>query len=366
MSSRMIKPCVCIFALIVFLHGSASAALLQQEEKTAKSAASEDSQSDVQDSVRQLMEKSRSSIERFDLSKLPKDTPNWVYLHSLLYSDLSTASNKRKVDQRLAPEPGRAKPLFIARRNLPTPNPYGERFDIEQHRDQFLHILSMADISVDESLSVNGKKFVVGDLVKYSKFQVVDSDELSWTLSAYSHYSPTQKWNNKFGDEFSVARLVKQLIEKENTACGDTHKFLALARASKVLGKNNRALKAEVDGYLRKKIEILKDSQLRDGSFGLAKQMADQLRISRTEFDSTTGIHYTGHSLEWLGVFLSRDELKAGWILDSIKYLDFAIEKSYSVEEALEFDSDKKCENFGDLAHALSALKIVTTKVENP
>ena len=135
---------------------------------------------------------------------------------------------------------------------------------------------------------------------------------------------------------------------------------------SKVLGKNNRALKAEVDGYLRKKIEILKDSQLRDGSFGLAKQMADQLRISRTEFDSTTGIHYTGHSLEWLGVFLSRDELKAGWILDSIKYLDFAIEKSYSVEEALEFDSDKKCENFGDLAHALSALKIVTTKVENP
>ena len=102
-------------------------------------------------------------------------------------------------------------------------------------------------------------------------------------------------------------------------ACGGTHSLfgltwvyhLHLQKGGKVEG-----VWADVDAHLKKYKELARKFQHDDGSFS-----TQYVNEAEDEKNSDRRINTTGHTLEWLALCLSDEELREPWVQDAVMAL---------------------------------------------
>jgi len=70
-------------------------------------------------------------------------------------------------------------------------HPYSYAFAFEGHPNQFLAILSIANLPLDHKLKAGKNTITIADMIKHAQAEVNTTDEATWTLWALSHYLGT-------------------------------------------------------------------------------------------------------------------------------------------------------------------------------
>lgn len=233
-------------------------------------------------------------------------------------------------------------------------SPYGGRFHtftepyaFEGHPNQFLAILTMSELPADYTFktSVNGQ-VSIKEMLRNAQMEVNDREEITWTLWALSRYLPVDsEWNNKFGDPWSIERLVQiqTYAEPNDAACGGTHGLFALSLARNAYlatGQQPRGIWFEADQKIRRYVASARSLQNSDGSLstkyfggpGYSPEFGKRL---------ATG----GHVLEFLMVGARDADLQQTWLRNAVR----------SVAQDL-VDHRRDAADCGPLYHALHAL----------
>ncbi len=233
-------------------------------------------------------------------------------------------------------------------------SPYGGRFHtftepyaFEGHPNQFLAILTMSELPADYTFKTNVNGQVsIKEMLRNAQMEVNDREEITWTLWALSRYLPIDsEWNNKFGDPWSIERLVQiqTYAEPNDAACGGTHGLFALSLARNAYlatGQQPRGIWFEADQKIRRYIASARSLQNSDGSLsskyfggpGYSPEFGKRL---------ATG----GHVLEFLMVGARDEDLQQEWLRNAVR----------SVARDL-VDHRRAAADCGPLYHALHAL----------
>jgi hypothetical protein len=186
----------------------------------------------------------------------------------------------------------------------------------EAHPDQWLNYLSLAGIPLNMTIYVDEVGFTVEDLLRSSQNNVAGLGELSWTVSAYSGYCvPDSCWTNKYDDSLSLLGLTSQLLDGHSSVCRGTHRLVGLARAWGVLRFSKERWHIALAHRLQQELEIEKNL-LRKERFRVPVSDDD-----RRDHGSHHNFLFTGHSLEWLSISCSPEELRQGWITAAVRQL---------------------------------------------
>lgn len=228
----------------------------------------------------------------------------------------------------------------------------GVRFELEAgsltgqgHYDQWLAVLSQADLPADTPLKIGSQTFTLSDVLSQTLWDIPRNlaFEYSWTLIATTAYLPTDySWSARDGRRWSIEELVDSETRNSLTqaACGGTHRLIGLAMAvNRHLkgGGNLTGVWLAADARLREKLEDAKRYQNSDGSFsttflqrpGWSADLSDVLRT-------------TGHVLEFLAIAAKDETLRADWVEAAASRLCHVLESTEHV--------DLEC---GALYHAL-------------
>lgn len=323
--------------------------------------------------VAEANEMAQKAIKRIQSLKINSEIPNWALIHTLLVfrsghdGDLITKRNM--LIELLCGSDTSAfnDNAFTTRRGLPWPKHVREKYMEEDHFDQYLFCLLDNQIGLDTRIFIKGKQFVLKDLLNNSLKEVTALRELSWTVSAYSYcLEPNVKWENKFGDELTMGKLLKALLEEDLQVCYGTHTLGAYARIiTQSKWKKDNEVKKLIP-TINKKIEkaklILKDNQAKEGFFLLPGKRIPDSDVLKNPFARC--VHYTGHNMEWLAIALTKDELTEEWILKAVVFLSDAIANQFIVGDTVFLPTSEKIYNYGSICHAISALQLWSARID--
>ncbi len=234
------------------------------------------------------------------------------------------------------------------------PTPYGLRVvqtgTTEGHPNQFLAILALSNVPLDAPIVVDKLRYQVHHLLTNAQYEYYTGQEASWSLIAFTTYLPLDsRWRNKYDDVVSIEGIVDYEVRlaTEYAPCGGTHNLFALAYAldrfrsqhpeTQLTGVWSRA-----DDKLRRYAELTRAYQNADGSFSTLFYNGRGLGD-----DPETIMYSTGHTLEWLSVYLSDQELRSAWVENAVLRLCQAFEQTAT--------APLKC---GPMYHALHGLKL--------
>ena len=220
------------------------------------------------------------------------------------------------------------------------------------HEDQWLGYLSQAGLTTEQPIVVDGQEFKVIDLITQARWDIYDGMEATWTLMAFSTYLPLDaEWQAKDGSTWTIGRIVEmESAQKlDDSACGGTHRMYGIAVALKRYlaegGKTDPAGDGPWDHAQRKVSEAVESArkfQQPDGSFS-----TNYFARPATSPEIATRISTTGHTLEFLTVALSDDDLQQPWVTRA------AVNLVENLEKTQKFDLE--C---GALYHAAHGLEI--------
>jgi len=228
------------------------------------------------------------------------------------------------------------------------------------HPDQWLGYLSQCGLGIDEPLVVEGKTYKVRDLVSQAQWDIHDGMEATWTLMALSTYLPLEaRWTSKDGSEWTIERIVDMEARQSlaDSACGGSHRLYGLTVAV------NRYLQH----HDKKPADLTGGWKLAEEKITLAKKMAREFQQSNGAFstawferpgtssDIAIQINRTGHTLEFLTVALTDEELKQPWVAQAAEHLCLLLEETQDM--ALE------C---GSLYHAAHGLLLYHERLYGP
>lgn len=218
----------------------------------------------------------------------------------------------------------------------------------EGHEDQWIGYMSQAGIGLDHPVVVAGRKFKLGDMITQAKWDVRDRMEATWTLMALSTYLPAgEQWQAKDGSQWTVERIAGMEAAQDlgTSACGGSHRMYglatALARHERDGGKLTGSWQA-VNDKIQAAIAAAKRNQQPDGTFSV-----NYFERPSTSPDMMTRINTTGHTLEFLSVALTREQLAEPWVTRA----------TVSLVSMLEATRDLPLECAG-LYHAVHGLRI--------
>src|SRR5262249_50819970 len=129
-------------------------------------------------------------------------------------------------------------------------------------------------------------------------------------------------WVNGHGEKLHFEDLMEEEVqaEVENAACGGTHRLFGLTWAYHLHlrggGKTEGVWKAvaqKLEGYKAKGNAL---RSRRDGSFSTNFFVGEQDLP-----DTGKRINTTGHTLEWLALAMTEEELRAPWVEDAANAL---------------------------------------------
>lgn len=217
---------------------------------------------------------------------------------------------------------------------------------LEGHPNQFLSAIAQAGTPLDHPISVGGRRYTLEDLLKQSQYDYYRGQESSWTLIAFSTYMfPDETWSNRQGETFGIEDLVAQEVAVEPTkaACGGTHNLYALAYA---LNRHREEGGAVTDAWQRAEDKL-------ERYYRMTQTLQNEDGYCSANFyagpghssDPTTQLNTTGHTLEWLTIYLSSRELEADWAARAIDALLRSFERTS--------DQPVEC---GSLYHATRAI----------
>ncbi len=202
------------------------------------------------------------------------------------------------------------------------------------HQDQFASEMAQWGMKADAVFIIDGKEYTFLDFARYSKARASalkrehpDGDtriqELGWAIIMIAEYFgvDTPPWTNKFKEEVSLEKLIGTELQvfMPKAACGGTHSLFGLTwvyfRHLEKGGKTDGVWK-DVAAHLRKYADQAKKFQNSDGSFS-----SEYVNEGGLAEDADRRINTTGHTLEWLALYLPDDELKAQWVQDAVMAL---------------------------------------------
>ena len=223
------------------------------------------------------------------------------------------------------------------------------------HADQWLAVLAQADLGLDQPIRVQGKTYSMKDFLEQVQRDVPynSEQEWSWTLIGLTRYIPTSEtWTASDGDTWSVERLVGKELEQviETSACGGTHRLIGISMA---LNKR-RAEGGKIDSLWRRAedlvmnaADIARQFQNGDGSFS-----TNYFQRPGISADSANLLATTGHTLEFLALTLSPDQLREPWVVKSVNRLCELLE-----------DAEEMPLECGALYHAVHGLVVYRDRV---
>ena len=342
-------------SLLVFFAGLAASA---QAEETA-----------LDKSLESLLARAERVIAKVHARPLSseRNTP-WAVMHAVIAYEkdlwvLDTADGKKvggieylcrraKYDGKRIFRDNRGQPA------LPTRGlSYGMRasFKVQDHVDQFLMTFADAGVSLKEPIvAEGGRKFTVGDMLAASQANMTDSQEVGWTLVVAATYLPLDaKWKARSGKQYTLEGIAAIAIRRDprrETEGGPHHLYGVAYALEKYRAKHEGPLSgtwAAARAYLDQYAALAKKYQLDDGAFSVA-----MFRGSRAASSPRQMVWATGHTIEWLCVALTAEQLREAWVQKGVAALLAVMEKT-PIESLSE----------GGLYHAAHALRRYKEKV---
>lgn len=195
-------------------------------------------------------------------------------------------------------------------------HPFTVPYAFEGHPNQFLAILSMSELPRNFSFRAgNGATITVDDMLRNAQAECNDREEVTWTLWSFARYMhPGTQWNNRFGEPWSMERLVQTEVGKrvQEGACGGCHGLFALSLARNAYLQSGFQLQGaylDADMKIKRYIAETRAYQNADGSFS-----ADHYNGPRYSPDFNKRIAASGHILEWLMIGVSNEEIEQEWL----------------------------------------------------
>ena len=332
-----------------------------------KSTQPKDSRGDTQ-AVMADVDRIVATFRQFDP---PDDTPNWLLFHHLLMfgDDQSETDRFNAVYNRVArPQHPSA---FVVHRGTPKARKDGPLFNREHHRDQFLNYLSMVGLPLDATFEVENEHFTIDEMLSRLKREARPTGELCWTASALTNLLPEgETWKSKFGETMSLAKFYEYMLENPNLTCGGSHELMSFATLLAHEGHRKdpdvAAIWPTIQARVSEAVEELRRNQRPDGSFKLPEYMAlnDPRLNGRRDVPHLVGLHYTGHTVEWLSVLLSDTEMNQPWVVRAVGYLTVALDSEHpECQNLVPLDSDDRRMTYGFVAHAVSGIARWRSKV---
>lgn len=208
-------------------------------------------------------------------------------------------------------------------------------YGAEGHPDQILAIFAQVNLPLTQSIRVDGASYTVADLVSQSQARYRRGNEGSWTLIALASYLPLNStWTNQYGQSLSIADLVaaEATTDPSTAPRGGTHNLYALAYAlghHKASGATLTGVWRQADAKLAEHVRLVREYQNGDGSYSV-----NYFSGPGWSQNTKTVLYTTGHTLEWLLIYLPYAELNQPWVTKGVDALLEGFErlKSESIE----------------------------------
>ncbi len=301
---------------------------------------------------------------------LTPENSAWVKFHALLLYEDAPEDKMREAlalvgmgdDAHAYPEtPGFddiATP-FTLRRGKPFPRQKVHRsFLLEDHWDQYLHILSLVGVSPSTRIRIGGANHTVADLLALSREEASVHRELPWTISAHAHYTGfSTQWENKYGQPMDLSMLAAHMLDDApNPTCFETHHLQALARILEYAGSLNPVEAAQMLADIQEEtdnaIESIRSTQKDNGALRPPAYDAQEIQGGMATADE---VFLTGHAFEFLSRALPDDRLSQPWVLKSGALL-VKLLGQYPVGHGEELVREQDLWHFGCFCHAVSGL----------
>jgi hypothetical protein len=201
----------------------------------------------------------------------------------------------------------------------------GPQFVGQGHQDQFVAEMSEWGMPLTRKFKVGGRDYTFEDFTRQSKMKasVKREQELSWAIIVIGQYYGTSnlRWVNTFGEELTYDDIVRYETNASinQAACGGTHRLYGYTWAYHLHLKNG----GKTDG-------VWKDVAAKIATY---KNMAHELQqpdgAFSTEYFKGKGsnpelgqrISTTGHTVEWLALAMTDDELREPWMQSAVSAL---------------------------------------------
>ncbi len=251
--------------------------------------------------------------------------------------------------------------------------PYVVSFAFEGHTNQFLAILSMADLPLTHTFVVSDpqrpgttKTITMADMVRHAQMNMHlgNPNEMAWTLWFLTNYlEPDATWIDKDGKPWSMEQLVTTQTNapmfsgnKLLAPCGGTHGMFALACACNSYQQKHGQLQGAwvaARQKLNDHIAAARRMQNQDGSFS-----TDFFRTTGWSAEMGPRFKSSGHMLEWLMMALPPEQLKEPWVRKGIESVAGDLIRNGYVGLGTP--------DTGAMYHALHALVLYRNRVEPP
>jgi len=224
-----------------------------------------------------------------------------------------------------------------------------QSFKVQDHVDQFLMAFADAGVPLAAKLTADdGTTFTVADKLAAAKANLNDTQEVGWTLVAMSTYLTfDDQWKAKNGKTYDIETIMKIAVQRDTNreTEGGPHHLYGVAYALQhwqAQGGATEGTWADARDYLMRHVEIAKRHQQEDGSFSVAMFRGSALARTPRHL-----VWATGHTLEWLAISLTPEQLTEPWVTRAVTRLVEVMEKTPT-----DLLSD------GGLYHAAHALRL--------
>jgi hypothetical protein len=204
----------------------------------------------------------------------------------------------------------------------------GPTFVGQGHQDQYVAEMAQWGIDADRRFVVDGKNYTYMDFVRHTQMRAsIKSDqELSWAIIVIGQYLGTDvAWTNELGEKLTFEDIVRYELKAdvEDAACGGTHRLFGLTWVYHLHlrkgGKKTGVWQEIADKTIQYR-NFAHRNQNPDGSFSTSF-----FKGPGNEDDDLLRINTTGHTLEWLSLALTDEELKQQWVQDAANRLSLLI-----------------------------------------
>jgi hypothetical protein len=226
---------------------------------------------------------------------------------------------------------------------------------------QMLAMLAFARVQPSYSLRVDGAVRTVADLIESEKRDCRTGGDLSLRLIGLSYYIDEPVWKNSLGEEWSVERIVREVIEQPapTESAAGMERLLALGYAAAHREKRGLPL----DGQFARAKKYVEDFQRyafplqnSDGSWGY---FLSGRGVNR---DADASLRSTAYVLEWLIYTYPEDKLDDPQLVAAVKYLLPALtNRQYRYNASALSTLD-----INSYAHALHALTVYDDRYFHP
>lgn len=192
------------------------------------------------------------------------------------------------------------------------------------HQDQWLGYLSHCELPPDQEIVVGGQIFQLADLLQQAQWDIRPRQEYSWTLMGLSSYLPAdQTWTSSDGSTWDLEKIIRLEADYDlsTSACGGTHRLYGMTLALRHFRNQYpddplRGGWEAAQNKISQSIAKAKEYQQPNGAFSTNY-------FQRPGNSSLIGVQLgsTGHTLEFLTLAVTEEELRAPWMTQAALFL---------------------------------------------